>query len=162
MRNSATPCSTCSIDLRDQIGTAFVPILYRHSTSRWLGMVRYRWRGQSPRPVRWVQGVASNPMIEVHRQDDDGIQTAQGWSGFQGVRSPRWSGLHKGRNALCSMGAGRAKSPCGWSIGATIGGTGQGSMPCLSHCRGDATGARSGHPCQDGVVLPHTSCDHLY
>lgn len=37
-------------------------------------------------------------------------------------------------------------------------GSGMGSIPCKSQCRRDATGARSGLPCQDCGVLHRTSC----
>lgn len=33
------------------------------------------------------------PLIVVHRQDGDGIQTAQGWSGYQGARRPVVDGM---------------------------------------------------------------------
>lgn len=99
--------------------------------------------------------------------------------GSIGARSPlgRWDGskvrvaamrslpgLHKmvwglgGRNALKSMGAGRAKSPARDEPAKRFGGLTGARCPEEGHGWGDATGARSGPPCQGCVVLQHTSC----
>ena len=63
-------------------------------------MVRCRWRRQISRSCSRGSGGVETPFDRVQRRRAGGIQSAEGWSG-----------LHKGRNAICSMGAGRAKSP---------------------------------------------------
>jgi len=67
---------------------------------------------------------------------------------------PRRVGLHEmvrglgGRNARQVDGCRESEVSREWLIGDTIYGSGMGSMPRKSQGRGDATGARSGSPCQ--------------
>lgn len=82
----------------------------------------------------------------------------------QGQREGSLPGLHEmvrglgGRNALKSMGAGRAMSPCEWSTGDTVGWLWNGVDPLKEPRPGGCNGGAQRPPCQDGVVLQHTSC----
>lgn len=83
----------------------------------------------------------------VQRRRADAIQSAEGWSGF-----------HRGTKAPMSMGAGRAKSPPSDEPAKRFGGLTGAQCPGKAMAGGDGTGARSGPPSQDGVVVQHTSC----
>ena len=100
----------------------------------------------------------------------EGEPKSPSWSGFQGARrllvdgmgpgqgehESSLPGLHEmvwglgGRNALKSMGAGRAKSPCEGSIGDTVAGSATGSMPCRSHLPGGCNGGAQRAPLPRG------------
>ena len=116
-------------------------------------------------------------LVVIHVQQDGGIQSAQGWSGFQGARrllvdglvprqgsanapfpgldevvSMKWSGVTGAGTPLCRWVQGERSLPRVIDRRNGRMALERAGCPDGATGRGDATGARSGPPSQDGNV----------
>jgi len=121
-------------------------------------MDRCRWRGKSPSPARGSRG-GETPLVGFSAD----TLTA---SNRRTVGHSGESGFHRGTKAPWSVGAGRAKSPCEWSTGDTVGWRGEAQCRASANGQRDATGERSVSLAKFAGITPHNLrsalIDHVF